>query len=236
MTTRQAMLRGAFALGAFALVTAGSVALTRTLTAERIDAHQLAYQHRQLQEVLPPSLSAIPVEEVLKGAFTLPTPSRLGHRGDTQGWQVHSFEQHSPEQHSPERHSPTASSVDKHNAGESAVILPVVTRQGYNGEIRLLVGIDQHHRITGVRVTHHQETPGLGDDIEHQRSDWITHFNGLRLDDLPPEGWAVTKDGGHFDTFAGATITPRAVVNAVHQALTYTSDTELPTYLEEPAP
>ena len=103
------------------------------------------------------------------------------------------------------------------------------------------MGIDQQQRITGVRVTQHKETPGLGDDIERQRSDWITTFNGLSLNSLPPGGWAVRKDGGNFDAFTGATITPRAVVNAVHRALSYVSErvaenateTELPITFEE---
>ncbi|MEL7612466.1 electron transport complex subunit RsxG [Vreelandella titanicae] len=209
MTLLQAMRRGAFALGTFALITAGSVALTRALTAERIETHQLAYQHRQLQEVLPQALANTPVTQVLESTFTLPNPQALGLASDSQGWWVS-------------------------NQGSSAVILPVVTRQGYNGEIRLLIGLDEQQRISGVRVTQHQETPGLGDDIERSRSDWITRFNGLRLDSLPPEGWAVAKDGGHFDAFTGATITPRAVVNAVHKALQYAADTPLPMSFEEP--
>ncbi|HSP32630.1 MAG TPA: electron transport complex subunit RsxG [Halomonas sp.] len=209
MTLFQAMQRGALALGAFALVTAGSVALTRALTAERIETHQLAYQHRQLQEVLPEALSNTPVTQVLESTFTLPNPEALGLQSESQGWWV----------------------SDQVN---SAVIFPVVTRQGYNGEIRLLVGIDEQRRISGVRVTQHQETPGLGDDIERNRSDWITQFNGLGLASLPPGGWAVDKDGGHFDAFTGATITPRAVVNAVHRALQYADDTPLPITFEEP--
>ena len=85
----------------------------------------------------------------------------------------------------------------------------------------LLVAINQSGQLTGVRVTHHQETPGLGDDIERSRSAWITSFNGLSLESLPPSGWAVSKEGGEFDSFTGATITPRAVINAVHEALRY---------------
>ncbi|CAH1044480.1 electron transport complex subunit RsxG [Halomonas sp. TD01] len=209
MTPRQAMLRGAFALGMFSLVTAGSVALTRAMTAERIADHQLAYQHRQLQNVLPDSMKDIAVQVVLDGVFELPNPEQLGHREPQHGWHVQRNHQR-------------------------VVILPVVTRQGYNGEIGLLVGIDQQQRITGVRVTQHQETPGLGDDIERQRSDWITEFNGLSLNSLPPSGWAVRKDGGHFDAFTGATITPRAVVNAIHHTLSYVAETELPITFEEP--
>ncbi|AJY50871.1 electron transport complex subunit RsxG [Halomonas sp. KO116] len=209
MTLFQAMQRGALALGTFALVTAGSVALTRALTAERIATHQLAYQHRQLHEVLPQTLGNIPVTQVIEATFTLPNPEALGLKSDSQGWWVSDSE-------------------------NSAVILPVLTRQGYNGEIRLLIGIDEQQRISGVRVTQHQETPGLGDDIERSRSDWITRFNGLGLASLPPEDWAVAKDGGHFDAFTGATITPRAVVNAVHEALQYAADTPLPITFKEP--
>lgn len=217
MTLFRAMQRGAFALGTFALVTAGSVALTRALTAERIEAHQLAYQHRQLQAVLPQALANTPVSQVLESTFTLPNPEALGLPIGSQGWWV-------------------GSQNSNENIGErSAVILPVVTRQGYNGDIHLLIGIDQQQRISGVRVTQHQETPGLGDDIERNRSDWITLFNGLGLESLPPSGWAVSKDGGHFDAFTGATITPRAVVNAVHKALLYANDTPLPITVEEPS-
>ena len=225
MTLFQAMQRGALALGTFALVTAGSVALTRALTAERIATHQLAYQHRQLQEVLPQTLENIPIAQLIEGTFTLPNPEVLGLKSDTQGWWVSGSE-----------HSNGDSNGDSNgNSNEnSAVILPVVTRQGYNGEIRLLIGIDEQQRISGVRVTHHQETPGLGDDIERSRSDWITRFNGLGLASLPPEEWAVAKDGGHFDAFTGATITPRAVVHAVHKALQYAADTALPITFKEP--
>ncbi|GEN26859.1 electron transport complex subunit G [Halovibrio variabilis] len=211
MTLFQAMRRGALALGTFALVTAGSVALTRALTAERIATHQLAYQHRQLQQVLPETLANTPVSHVLDSTFVLPNPQALGLESGRQGWWV----------------------SDQDSNKSSAVILPVVTREGYNGEIRLLIGIDQQQRISGVRVTQHQETPGLGDDIERRRSDWITRFNGLALESLPPGGWAVAKDGGHFDAFTGATITPRAVVNAVHKALQYAAEAPLPITFEE---
>jgi electron transport complex protein RnfG len=75
--------------------------------------------------------------------------------------------------------------------------------------------------VLGVRVTSHRETPGLGDKIETKKSDWIYSFEGRSLDNPEPEQWAVKKDGGEFDQFTGATITPRAVVNAVHDTLVY---------------
>lgn len=94
-----------------------------------------------------------------------------------------------------------------------------VSQPGYSGAIRVLLGIDADGQLTGVRVLHHTETPGLGDKIEVNRSDWITRFTGLSLGNPPDAQWAVKKDGGPFDQFAGATITPRAVVNAMRNGL-----------------
>lgn len=90
---------------------------------------------------------------------------------------------------------------------------------GYAGAIRLVMGLRLDGEILGVRVLAHTETPGLGDKIELQRHPWIRSFDGLSLDSLPLARWAVKKDGGHFDQFSGATITPRAVVKAVKQGL-----------------
>ncbi len=91
--------------------------------------------------------------------------------------------------------------------------------QGYAGPIRVMLGIGADGRVLGARVLAHSETPGLGDKIEIGRDDWITAFNGRDLRDPPPERWAVKKDGGVFDQFSGATITPRAVVAAVKSGL-----------------
>ncbi|MBP5981435.1 MAG: electron transport complex subunit RsxG [Halomonas sp.] len=210
MTHMSAVRRGAFTLGFFALITAGSVAVTRALTAERITQHQQAYQHRQLQAVLPQALADTSIDQLLESAFDLPNAAALGHRNSAMGWHIS-------------------------RGNHRAIILPVISRQGYSGEIDLLVGVDEQQRISGVRVTYHQETPGLGDKIERQRSDWITRFNGLSLDELPPSAWAVKKDGGEFDGFTGATITPRAVVQAVHTALLYVAEMPLSTSVEEPS-
>ena len=102
-----------------------------------------------------------------------------------------------------------------------AVILRFAAMDGYNGRIGLLVGIDTQGRLTGVRVTSHKETPGLGDGIEIERSNWILDFDGKSLENPAPEQWAVRRDQGYFDQMTGATITPRAIVNAVKRALIY---------------
>lgn len=103
----------------------------------------------------------------------------------------------------------------------SALVVEAVAPDGYAGPIRLLVAVAADGRVLGVRVTAHQETPGLGDDIEAGRSDWITRFTGRALGDPPLPGWRVQRDGGEFPQFAGATLTPRAVVAAVRRTLQF---------------
>ena len=105
-----------------------------------------------------------------------------------------------------------------------ALVLSSIAPDGYAGNIRLLVGIRHDGQLTGVRVLEHRETPGLGDAIDVRRNDWILGFNGLSLDNPQEAGWQVKKDGGDFDQFTGATITPRAIVRAVHRALRYYQD------------
>ncbi len=92
---------------------------------------------------------------------------------------------------------------------------------GYAGDIRLILGLDAKGEVLGVRVLSHAETPGLGDKIEASRDDWILGFNGLSMGDPPEQEWYVDKDGGRFDSFSGATITPRGVVKAIRDGLHY---------------
>jgi Na+-translocating ferredoxin:NAD+ oxidoreductase subunit G len=107
----------------------------------------------------------------------------------------------------------------------SIAVLQVIAPDGYSGKINLIISIrydgSGDGKIGGVRVISHKETPGLGDYIEIARSKWITNFDGRSLDDPKDSDWKVKKDGGTFDYMAGATITPRAVVKAVHKALQY---------------
>jgi electron transport complex protein RnfG len=102
-----------------------------------------------------------------------------------------------------------------------AVMMVITAPDGYNGDIRLLAGIDSGGSILGVRVISHKETPGLGDPIEIEKSPWILDFAGKSSFSPETAGWAVERDGGEFDQFTGATISPRAVVKAVHRALLY---------------
>jgi electron transport complex protein RnfG len=115
----------------------------------------------------------------------------------------------------------TVAYLGRLNGQPSIAVMQVIAPDGYSGKISLVIAIYSDGRIGGVRVISHKETPGLGDYIEIARNKWITGFNGTSLDNPKDRDWKVKKDGGQFDYMAGATITPRAVVKAVHKALQY---------------
>ena len=106
--------------------------------------------------------------------------------------------------------------------GQVQAVCYQVSAPGYgNTAMVIAVGVDRSGTLLGVRVISHNETPGLGDKIESSKSDWISSFTGRSLNDPQPDKWAVKKDGGLFDQFTGATITPRAVVKAVKGGLQF---------------
>ncbi len=107
------------------------------------------------------------------------------------------------------------------NNKPAAVILEAIAHDGYSGDIKLLIAIKYDGSISGVRVLTHKETPGLGDYIDITKDDWIKLFDNESLTKTSDKNWNVKKDNGQFDYMAGATITPRAVVKAVHKALQY---------------
>ena len=111
----------------------------------------------------------------------------------------------------------------------SAVVLEAIAPDGYAGKIRLLIALDADGALLGVRVTQHKETPGLGDYIEPKKDKnkerpWITQFNDLKPAATEDREWKVKKDGGRFDSVAGATVTPRAVIKAVRKAAVYVAE------------
>jgi electron transport complex protein RnfG len=112
----------------------------------------------------------------------------------------------------------------KKNNQVIAVIIETIAPDGYSGEIKTLVGVDQKDKILGVRVITHKETPGLGDYIEVDKSHWIKNFNLKSLDEMGEKEWAVKKDGGDFDYVSGATITSRAVIKSTYKSLLYVKE------------
>lgn len=189
----RSMLKNALVLGLFAIATVGVVTVLHQSTAERIQAAERAAQLRALDEVLPPGSYD---NQLLNSSVEVHHPLL----GTTQ---------------------PTPAYIAQKNGAPSAIILQVVAPDGYSGAIHLLVGILADGSIAGVRTVRHRETPGLGDKIELAKDRWILDFDGKSLNNPQASGWAVKKDRGDFDQFAGATITPRAVVTAVHRALQY---------------
>jgi electron transport complex protein RnfG len=187
------MLIGALILGLFAVVGTGLVALTYEGTAERIAENERESLLRSLHQIiLPESHDNDIYTDILQVRDPL-----LG----------------------------TNKPVDVYRARRGkqpiAAVIASIAPAGYGGAIKLLVGINYDGTLAGVRVISHKETPGLGDAIEAERSDWILGFNGRSLDNPGQQRWKVKKDGGVFDQFSGATITPRAVVSAVYNTLRY---------------
>jgi len=102
-----------------------------------------------------------------------------------------------------------------------AAVIQTTAPNGYSGSIQLMMAVDLQGNISGVRVLSHKETPGLGDKIDERKSDWILSFNNQQVKGEDDKRWAVKKDDGMFDQFTGATITPRAVVQAVKNTALY---------------
>lgn len=188
------ILKSAAALGLVAV--AGTLLLTGAyrLTAERIAEQERRVVREQLAQILPPDHYDNSLQDDVITVYD--------------------------EAHFPRGQKVTAYRARRGNEAV-AVILRFRAVDGYNGDIHLLAGILADGRLAGVRVVSHRETPGLGDGIEVEKSDWIHAFEGRSLAEPEPSGWAVRRDGGEFDQFTGATITPRALVTAVRLALDY---------------
>jgi len=114
-----------------------------------------------------------------------------------------------------------------------AAVFSIVAPEGYSGSINMLVAIKSNGTLGGVRIVSHRETPGLGDKIEERKSDWILGFQGKSLSNPDKSRWKVKRDGGDFDQFTGATITPRAVVDAVKRTLIYFQDNKEAVFKQE---
>lgn len=193
MLMRHMMVTAAF-LSLFAIIGTGLVATTFSNTEQRIAENERQALLASLHELVPQELHDNELDEA---TMSLHDAALLGSKKPVIAYQASKY------------------------GHPVAVILAVTAPDGYNGDIKLLVAIDEFGLLLGVRVINHKETPGLGDSIDRDRSNWIDNFNGYSLDNPGSLGWRVEKDGGIFDQFTGATITPRAVVKAVHQSLQY---------------
>lgn len=187
------ILISAVALTIFAVIGTAIVSSTDWLTRDRIKANEIAARLKQINEIMPRQLYD---NDLLHDTLTLPAGA-ITDRYPTTVYRARL-------------------------AGKSvAIIMQTTAPSGYSGPIKLLVGILSDGTLNGVRVLKHKETPGLGDKIELRKDKWILSFNGKSLHNPEKDLWKVKKDGGAFDQFTGATISPRAVTQAVRDSLIY---------------
>ncbi|WP_394131129.1 electron transport complex subunit RsxG [Shewanella maritima] len=187
------MLKNGLILGGFALCCTGLVALVNALTIDTIKAQQQKQLAKTLTEIIAEDLH----DNVLSEACIL----------------VH-------DEHLLGSKNPLPAYIASKDGQAVALAIEAIAPDGYNGDIKLIIGVDNHNKLLGVRTLTHQETPGLGDKIELRKSDWVMQFTGMIFNSTGPQ-WAVKKDGGEIDQFTGATITPRAYIKAINNALLF---------------
>jgi len=188
------ILLAAFIVGAFAVLGVGLVVLTHAVTHQRIADNQRQAMLVKLQAIVPAGrMTNDPLADLIR----VDNEALLG--------------------------VPRVEVYRVRDGSEPvALILKPVVPDGYAGPIRLLVSVLTDGTLGGVRVLEHHETPGLGDKIDERKSSWIVEqFTHKSLGNPPEEQWRVKRDGGVFDQFTGATITPRSVVEAVRDTLKF---------------
>lgn len=184
----------ALTLIAFALVFTALLAYIFQVTKVPIEKSEAAARLALFRQIVPASMHN---NNILKDTLSIAPNDLLGNK------------------------QPSIANRARINNAPAAIILEAIAHDGYSGDIKLLIAIKYDGEISGVRVLTHKETPGLGDYIDIAKNDWIKLFDAESLTKTSDEHWSVKKDGGQFDYMAGATITPRAVVKAVHKALKY---------------
>jgi len=194
--TKHPIAIAGFILTAFAIAGTSLVAVTHEFTKERIASNERQTLLQSLNDLVP---SNTVDNDMVSDTLIVSHPQLLGS-SETRVYRGRMQQQ------------PVA-----------AVLTPIVP-DGYSGPIKLLVAVRYDGSLGGVRVINHKETPGLGDKIEESRSDWIFSFKDKSLNDPPIGQWKVKRDGGVFDQFTGATVTPRSIVKAVKNSLLYVRD------------
>jgi len=179
---------------AFAIIGTLTLAIMHTVTKAPIVRAEAVVRMSLFSQILPADLHD---NDLLQDAVKQPAGGDLGNRDETLIYRA------------------------RLTKAPSAVIMEVTAPDGYSGDIKLLVAIKANGEVLGARVLDHRETPGLGDYIDIAHSNWIKNFDTQSLEKRNDEGWRVKKDGGQFDFVTGATITPRAVIKAVHKALKF---------------
>jgi len=187
-------LLAAGVLAALAVVVVTTLALVHQATESQIERNARAWFLGQLHTLVPPDSYD---NDLLTDRIFVTAPAALGTNRPMPVYRA------------------------RHDSQPVAAILTTIAPDGYGGPIELMVAVHTDGTLIGVSVLRHRETPGLGDVFEPQRSNWLESFAGRSLGDPPRDTWTVRKDGGAFDQFTGATITPRAIIGAVRRALEF---------------
>ena len=187
-------VRPALTLAIIAAVLTALVVLVASFTRDRIASNEQAWIRQRLDALVPPATHD---NDLLADSIAVTAPDLLGSSQPIKIYRAR-----------------------RAGAPVAAVLRPIAP-DGYRGPIELLVAIGQDGRLIGVQVIRHNETPGLGDAFESRDVHWLDRFRGRSLTDPPTQHWTVRRDGGDFDAFTGATITPRAIVKAVRNSLEY---------------
>ena len=193
-TATPTIVQSGLILAAVAAICTTLVALTFNLTQGRIAANEQAF----LQQSLAPVLAGISFDsDLTASSYVLRAPHVLPGTEDAVIYPLF--------------------------AGDTpvAALFVVTATDGFVGPIKLLIGVAFDGVVTGVRALEHRETPGIGDLIDTSRSDWIRIFAGTSLEAPDRAVWTIKRDGGAFDQLTGASVTSRAVVNAVDLTLRY---------------
>ncbi len=193
-TLAKASFHTALNLAFFALIGTAMLAFTYSLTHDRIAKSEEAAKLKLIAQIVPKALYD---NDIIKDTQQIAPDALLGNDDPTTAYRA------------------------RLGSTPSVLVIEAIAPDGYSGKITLLVAIKNNGELAGVRVISHRETPGLGDYIDIAKSDWIKVFDGTSLAKYNEDDWHVKKDGGKFDYMAGATISPRAVVKAVHKSLQY---------------
>lgn len=196
MINRHPVIIASLLLGMFAVIGTSLVAFTYENTRDRIAENERLALLKKLHKLIPPQRID---NDIVNDTVTVSDRYRLG----TDSTQVY---------------------LGRKNGEPIAAVFTTTAPEGYSGDIQLLVAVNIDGTLGGVRVVSHRETPGLGDRIEEDKNDWILQFAGKSLNNPGSEAWKVKRDGGAFDQFTGATITPRTVIKAVKNTLQYYSE------------
>jgi electron transport complex protein RnfG len=190
----KATLRTALNLLFFTVIGTAILAFTYSVTHDLIAQSEDTAKLKLINQVVP---AALYDNDLIKDTISLPANPQLGTNQESIAYR------------------------GRLQGQPTVIVLETIAPDGYSGKIGMIVAINYNGTINGVRVVTHRETPGLGDYIDIAKNTWINLFNDASHVNTQETEWKVKKDGGKFDYMAGATITPRAVVKAVHGSLHY---------------